>query len=80
MIIIIPKANVIRHYDVTGKLCPAYWCGTAAKDAKWKSEFWDKLGIRYKVQTGAFSSKANAEAQVTKLKKAGFSAFIVKEG
>ena len=40
----IPASNVIRHYDVTGKLCPAYWCGTAAKDKKWKSEFWNKLG------------------------------------
>ena len=39
----IPKENVIRHFDVTGKPCPAYWCGTAAKDAKWKSDFWDKL-------------------------------------
>ena len=39
----IPKENVIRHFDVTGKLCPAYWCGTAEKDKKWLSEFWDKL-------------------------------------
>lgn len=39
----VPASNVIRHYDVTGKLCPAYWCGTAAKDAKWKTEFWNKL-------------------------------------
>ena len=40
----IPAANVIRHYDVTGKLCPAYWCGTSAKDALWKTAFWNKLG------------------------------------
>ena len=39
----IPKENIIRHYDVTGKLCPAYWCGTVEKDAKWLSEFWNKL-------------------------------------
>lgn len=39
----IPKENVIRHYDVTGKLCPAYWCGTTEKDNKWKTEFWNKL-------------------------------------
>lgn len=39
----VPAANVIRHYDVTGKLCPAYWCGTSAKDLKWKIEFWNKL-------------------------------------
>ena len=40
----IPKENVIRHWDVTHKICPAYWCGSSAKDKKWKSEFWDKLG------------------------------------
>lgn len=35
----IPKERVIRHYDVTGKLCPAYW----VDDSKWKREFWDRL-------------------------------------
>ncbi len=39
----IKKENVIRHFDVTGKGCPAYWCGSEAKDAKWKAEFWGKL-------------------------------------
>ena len=33
------KEDVIRHFDVNGKSCPAYW----VDDAKWKSEFWDKL-------------------------------------
>ena len=36
----IPKQNVIRHYDVTGKHCPAYW----VDNNKWKSEFWNKIG------------------------------------
>lgn len=35
----VPKENIIRHFDVTGKLCPAYW----VDDTKWKSEFWNKL-------------------------------------
>lgn len=35
----IPADRVIRHYDVTGKICPAYW----VDDAKWKAEFWNKL-------------------------------------
>lgn len=39
----ISKSNVIRHFDVVGKACPAYWCGNAANEAKWKSEFWNKL-------------------------------------
>ena len=36
----IPKENVIRHYDVTGKACPAYW----VDNSKWKTEFWNKIG------------------------------------
>ena len=36
----VPKENVIRHYDVNGKPCPKYW----TDDAKWKSEFWNKIG------------------------------------
>lgn len=36
--------HVIRHFDVTGKLCPAYWCGTPAKDKLWQTEFWNKIG------------------------------------
>jgi N-acetylmuramoyl-L-alanine amidase CwlA len=35
----IPASNVIRHFDVNGKKCPAYW----VDDSKWKSEFWNKL-------------------------------------
>uniref|UniRef100_UPI003FED64AA peptidoglycan recognition protein family protein n=1 Tax=Agathobacter sp. TaxID=2021311 RepID=UPI003FED64AA len=35
----IDKAHVIRHFDVTGKPCPAYW----TDDKKWKKEFLDKL-------------------------------------
>lgn len=40
----VPASNVIRHFDVTGKICPGYWAGTSEKDAKWKTEFWNKLG------------------------------------
>lgn len=36
----IPQKNVIRHYDVTGKQCPAYW----VNESKWKNEFWNLLG------------------------------------
>lgn len=39
----ISSKNVIRHFDVNGKSCPAYWCGTDAKDRKWKAEFLDRL-------------------------------------
>ncbi len=39
----IPKERVIRHFDVTGKSCPSYWCGSAEKDKLWHSEFYDKI-------------------------------------
>lgn len=39
----IPKERVIRHYDANGKLCPAFWCGSSAKDKLWKEQFWNKL-------------------------------------
>jgi N-acetylmuramoyl-L-alanine amidase len=35
----IPKENVIRHYDVTGKHCPAYWID----NNMWKIEFLNKI-------------------------------------
>lgn len=35
----IPVENVIRHFDVTGKLCPAYW----VDNDKWLKEFRNKL-------------------------------------
>ena len=28
--------NVIRHFDVNGKRCPAYWCGDSQKNGKWQ--------------------------------------------
>ena len=39
----IPKTNVIRHFDVVGKLCPAYWCGNAKNNELWVTEFLNKL-------------------------------------
>lgn len=35
----IPKDHVIRHYDVNGKPCPAYW----VNDDRWRSEFWERI-------------------------------------
>lgn len=59
----IPKENVIRHYDVTGKLCPAYWSGTPAKDAKWKTEFWNKIGNTPTVPTKPNTSTTTTNTQ-----------------
>lgn len=69
----ISKENVIRHYDVTGKLCPAYWCGTTAKDALWKSAFWNKLGASSgttgsSASTGTTTSASSSSSKVTEVK------------
>ena len=37
-----PASNVIRHFDVTGKLCPAYWSGRE-NAGKWEKEFKSRL-------------------------------------
>lgn len=39
----VPASRVIRHFDVNGKICPAYWCGTDAKNKKW-AEIKARLG------------------------------------
>lgn len=62
----VPAANVIRHYDVTGKLCPAYWSGTAAKDKKWKAEFWDKLSATPASKSSAIDPAASFDKAYSK--------------
>lgn len=44
----ISSNNVIRHFDVNGKRCPAYWCGDSQKNAKWQ-EFKNKISEEEKV-------------------------------
>lgn len=54
----IPKTNVIRHFDVTGKICPAYWAGNSTKNELWKTEFWNKIGIKNTPVTNMDNSNA----------------------
>lgn len=49
--------HVIRHFDVTGKLCPAYWCGTSANNEKWLTEFHNKLTVTVKEETSNQGTK-----------------------
>lgn len=75
----IPAGKVVRHYDLTGKLCPAYYVDEerwAALHERITSE--SKSSALYRVQVGAFSSRTNAEAYMQKLKKAGFDGFVVQ--
>ncbi len=63
----VPVHRVIRHYDVNGKPCPAYW----TNDAKWLTSYRNKLGATipqgqpdknpYKEPTKQVTSKANAQ-------------------
>lgn len=32
----VKPANVVRHYDASRKACPAPYCGSDAKDARWR--------------------------------------------
>lgn len=66
----VPKSRVIRHYDVTGKKCPAYWCGTDNKNKKWKTEFWNKLGVEKKEDTKKDTSSKATTTKTTITKKA----------
>lgn len=43
----IPVDRVIRHYDVTGKLCPAYW----VDENRWRNEFKNKLTAKAPAST-----------------------------
>lgn len=56
----IPASNVIRHFDVTGKLCPAYWSGRE-NAGKWEKEFHGKLaGPDYRVMLKARAGLVDA--------------------
>lgn len=75
----IPAGKVVRHYDLTGKLCPAYY----VDEERWAAlheriTSMQKSSELYRVQVGAFSSRTNAEAYMQKLKKAGFDGFVVQ--
>ena len=76
----IPRANVIRHYDVvaSNKLCPAYWCGNAKNDALWKSEFWNKLIVLGGSLTA--NSTETASTATGGVSKVNVSLSVLKQG
>lgn len=77
----IPAANVIRHYDVVAKNCPAPYVDNNTKHTwvEFKTLI-TKPDVKYRVQVGAFDSRANAERLMAQVKAKGFSAFIAVEG
>ena len=75
----IPAGKVVRHYDLTGKQCPAYYVDEnrwAALHERITSE--SNSSALYRVQVGAFGSRENAESYAAKIKQAGFSAFVIQ--
>ncbi len=75
----ISAENVLRHYDLTAKHCPAYYVD-ATRWAALHERITTKLTARklYRVQVGAFSSKDNAENYAAMIRKAGFGAFVIE--
>lgn len=71
----IPASNIIRHFDVTGKSCPAYWCGDITKNNLWLTEFWNKLNTKAEVDDEVISEgKANVNGKEYKIDR------ILKDG
>ena len=69
----IPESNVIRHFDVTGKGCPAYWCGATAKNVLWITEFHDRL-------SGSVTSADSGSKAVSYLVKITATSLNVRAG
>lgn len=75
----IPIENVIRHYDVTGKLCPGIigWNADSGSESAWTA-FKNSIKSKnlYYVQVGAFANYSNAEKYLAEVKKTYPNAFI----
>ena len=82
-----PKADEMLltvHRWFANKSCPGDWLYSRLGDLATRvtAKLSDKKsdnGVLYRVQIGAFSVKANADAMLAKVKSAGFDAFITTE-
>ena len=81
----IPADHVVRHYDVTGKLCPGIvgWNLDSGSEAKWQAfkqaisgTAASAVAPKYYVQVGSFASRENAENYLAGVKKVYPDAFI----
>lgn len=82
----IPSDHIVQHNHWSGKDCPRQlrngkdgitWNDFLNKVKNNKEVSEDKL---YKVQTGAFKDRKNADDMARKLKNAGFDTYIIFEG
>lgn len=62
----IPKSRVIRHFDVNGKSCPEYWCGSTSRNKKWKTEFWNKLESKSAEKPASKNPAKKSNIQIAK--------------
>jgi N-acetylmuramoyl-L-alanine amidase CwlA len=62
--------NVLRHWDVTGKSCPLYYCGNDTKDKRWAA--------LHKEITGGASTPAKTPEKPATPAKPAFVAYKVK--
>ena len=83
--------NMTVHRDYANKSCPGEWLysrhGAIAAEVNKRlgatqvvNPPVEKPGVLYRVQTGAFSVKSNADAFLNKVKAAGFDTYMVKVG
>lgn len=76
------------HRWFANKSCPGNWlfaklgelAETVTKNLSGNASSNVSTGTLYRVQTGAYSKKENAEAQLAKVKAAGFDTYMVKAG
>lgn len=70
------------HRWFANKSCPGNWLysrmGDLASKVTARLGSGDSEKVLYRVQTGAFSNKANADTMLTKVKAAGFDTYMVK--
>lgn len=83
------NGTLLRHCDYHATACPGPYFKSITNDfCTWVNQKMEQdknhgteqtFDTLYKVQTGAFSSKANAEAMAEKLNKSGFATTIKEE-
>lgn len=69
----VPVENVVRHYDASRKICPKAYCGSAAKDAKWKE-------LHAYITGGKAAPKVEPAISSAKVEKASVSLNILRSG
>ena len=78
------KQNMTVHRWFANKSCPGDYLynlhGQIAREVNVRLNGTASTDVLYRVQTGAFSVKENAEAQLAKVKAAGFDAFVTQAG